>query len=126
MAFNPRRMLTIDATAYPPKADGRDEYNDPVLTEGDPVPLKVWLYQATTTEDTVDTDQATETWTVFAQPVDNDWDSIAGLDHLTVLEVPSMHLRLQVNGTPHTWTHPLRGPLYIELTADTLDDGWVS
>lgn len=127
--LSPRRLLTIDASAYPSAgAVGTDEYNNPVAQLGAPVACKVWCHQTSTLETTLDTDQAQESWTVYLMPGEGTtWDDLAGFDFGSVVEVPTLQLRLQANGQPRRWVHPPTGQLsYLEVETLTADDGWVS
>lgn len=127
--LNPRRLLTIDATAYPSAASvTRDEYNTPVAGVGAPVAVKCWAHQTTSTENTTDTNQATAAWTVYVMPAEGvEWDALADFDHASRLVIPALQLNLKCSGQPTPWVHPPTGQLsYLEVDTLTADDDWVS
>lgn len=124
--MNPARLMKTPCLVYPAAADDvRDEYNDIVLAVGAPVPAKCWTHQTQTDELTIDNDTATERWTVYLPLVDDDGNDLRP-DFVAAIDVPELSLRLQVEGAPHVWRHPTKGPLFIELQASMADDAWVS
>lgn len=112
--MDPTRLMTMPATITPRVADGRDELNDVVLAEGDPIVLPggpgngVWIEQNLRDETRDANNVRSESWRLFALP------SLV-LDAGAKVEVDGVEY--EVDGPPWRATNPrLRTVSHIEAT----------
>lgn len=100
--MNPDRFLNVAGTltrVTASETDERDEYNNPVPDEST-VLVRCWLAQVQASEDTVDTDQQSETFEVYL-PGET---VVSGHDRLTVADGT-----FEFFGPPWRARHPRTG-----------------